>query len=118
MFLLIVVSFLIVALTNYWLYKTLGYEKAWLGFIPFFAIIPLLDIAGMNRWYILLMLIPVVNIIFAIVLMAIPMKRLNGSLILYAILTCISGFSTFYLWFLLYSYNKTKEKQEDEEYEG
>lgn len=116
MFALFFVVIFMIFLTNYLLYKALGYEKAWLGFIPFFCNIPLIDIAGMNRWYILLTMIPVVNVVFAVILMAVPMKQLNGSIMIYTILSCVAGCGIFYLWYLLYSYNPNKE--EKEEYEG
>lgn len=56
--------------------KKCGVEMAWLAWIPVIQIVPLLQAGGKPIWWILLMLIPLVNIIVAIMVwMAVAERR-------------------------------------------
>jgi hypothetical protein len=62
----IVVLFLIITVESQWkIYKKAGWE-GWTSIVPFYNIIVLLDIVGKPAWWIILLLVPGVNIIFAI----------------------------------------------------
>jgi hypothetical protein len=60
---LIVAIFLIIC---YWKIFTKAGKPGWAAIIPIYNIIVLLEIVGKPWWWILLLLIPFVNIIFAI----------------------------------------------------
>jgi len=59
--------YLYFALCIFKIAKKCGVENAWLAWIPIIQIVPLLQSAGKPIWWILLMLIPLVNIVVAII---------------------------------------------------
>ncbi len=65
-------SYILVALPLYVMGKKANSQYPWFAFIPILNAVLMLDIAGKDLWWILLMLIPCVNIvIFVIVWMGI-----------------------------------------------
>lgn len=60
------VGYLITAIALYGVFKKAG-EPAWAAFVPFYNTFILVRIAGYNPWMFLLFLIPIVNVVFAIV---------------------------------------------------
>lgn len=88
-------------LINYAILKKIGYDKPYLGLIPFICNIPFIDLAKHNRLCILLLFIPWVNLVYSILIMQEPMRRLNGSLLIYTICTLLVVPTPFYLLYLL-----------------
>jgi len=62
---LILINLIIVAISKYYLYKNKG-EKGWSAFIPIYSEITQLKIIGMRPLFVLIYLIPGVNVIFGI----------------------------------------------------
>lgn len=50
----------------YKIFQKAGIENAWMGFIPVLSYLPLLQIAKKPTWWLILMLIPLVNFIILI----------------------------------------------------
>jgi len=68
--------YLYISLCIFKIAKKCGVENAWLAWIPIIQVVPLLQAAGKPVWWILLMLIPLVNIIIAIMVwMAVAERR-------------------------------------------
>ena len=66
LFIQILVLFLVITVESQWkIYTKAGWE-GWTSIVPVYNIIVLLDIVGKPAWWIVLLLIPFVNIIFAI----------------------------------------------------
>ena len=62
---------LIWAFFSFCIYKIaqkLNVENAWLAWIPIIQVVPLLEVAGKPLWWIILLLIPLVNIVIAIII--------------------------------------------------
>ena len=81
------------------MFKKAG-RKTWEAFIPVYNSVVLLRIAGMSGWLILLMLVPVANIVVA-VLLAINLAKVFGQDAGMAVLLAL--FSTFVYFYLSYS---------------
>jgi len=62
------IGYLIGALALYGIFTKAG-EAGWQGFIPIWNTIILIKISGKPIWWIILLLIPVVNIIFGIIIL-------------------------------------------------
>jgi len=63
------ILYLFFSFCMYKIFQKAGREDAWAAFIPIYNYIVLLDILKKPVWWIILLLIPFVNIIFAIILM-------------------------------------------------
>lgn len=63
-----ILIYLLCAYSLYKLYKQAGEENAWFAFIPILMFIPLIKIAKKPLWWILLTLIPLVNIVITVIL--------------------------------------------------
>lgn len=61
--------FAVIAIVALWKMFVKAGEPGWAGIIPFYNTFTLVKIAGLNPWLFLLMLIPVVNVVFAIYVM-------------------------------------------------
>ena len=59
-----------IMITAYWKVFTKAGKPGWVSLVPFYNIIVFLDIAGKPTWWILLMLIPIVNFIVGIMALA------------------------------------------------
>lgn len=64
---LIALIILVVIIAGIWKVFTKAGKPGWLAIIPIVNLIVLLDIAGRPVWWILLLLVPVVNLVVAIV---------------------------------------------------
>ena len=62
----IYVALLVLMIVSMWKIFTKAQKPGWAILIPIYNILVLLEIVGKPWWWLLLMLIPVVNIIFAI----------------------------------------------------
>jgi hypothetical protein len=60
---LVYLALLALVIAGWWMVFTKAGEKGWKALIPFYNIIVLLKIVGREWWWILLMLIPVVNFV-------------------------------------------------------
>ena len=54
--------YLFISYSVYLIAKKLGEENAWLAFVPVFNFVLILRIAGMSGWWILGLLVPLLNI--------------------------------------------------------
>ena len=63
------ILYLFFSFCMYKIFQKAGREDAWAAFIPIYNYVVLLDILKKPIWWIILLLIPFVNIIFAIILM-------------------------------------------------
>ena len=61
--------FAVIAIVALWKIFVKAGEPGWAGIIPLYNTYTLVKIAGLNPWLFLLMLIPVVNVVFAIYVM-------------------------------------------------
>ncbi|MCQ1945986.1 MULTISPECIES: DUF5684 domain-containing protein [unclassified Arthrobacter] len=78
------------------MFKKAG-RKPWEAFVPVYAQVVLFRIAGMSGWWFLAMLVPVLNIVAA-VLLAINLAKVFGQGVLIAVLIILFGvFVYFYL---------------------
>jgi hypothetical protein len=66
---LISLVILVIAIAAYWKIFTKAGEEGWKSIIPIYNIVVLLKIVGRPWWWLLLMLIPLVNFVVAIVVM-------------------------------------------------
>ena len=62
------VGYLIAGLAYYGIFSKAG-EAGWQGFVPIWNIIVLLKVAGKPAWWILLLLVPVVNFVIVILVL-------------------------------------------------
>lgn len=60
--------FIVVSIVAYWKIFTKAGQAGWKSIIPIYSSIIMLRIVGMSGWYVLLFLVPIVNIVFAIIL--------------------------------------------------
>lgn len=68
--------YIYMSLCLYKIAQKCGVENAWLAWIPIVQIVPMLQSGGKPLWWILLLLIPLVNLIIAIIVwMAIAERR-------------------------------------------
>jgi hypothetical protein len=66
MYSIIYVAIVIIVIVAYWKIFEKAGQPGWAAIIPIYNIIVLLQIVGKPIWWFILMLIPVINIIFAI----------------------------------------------------
>ena len=85
------VIFLFFGYCMYKLFQKAGVENAWMGFIPILNYIPMLQIAKKPTWWIILMLIPFVNLIIGIIIW-IRIAKAFGKSELYGIAMLFIGF--------------------------
>lgn len=67
--LIIYIAILVIMLVSMWKIFTKAGKPGWACIVPIYNIIVLLDIVGKPAWWILLYLIPIVNIVVGIVIM-------------------------------------------------
>ena len=65
----IYVAILVLSIVGLWLVFQKAGEAGWKALIPIWNLLVLLRIVGRPAWWILLLLIPIVNVIFAIVVL-------------------------------------------------
>jgi len=63
---IIYVAIVVLMIASLWVIYTKAGKPGWAAIIPIYNIIVLLEIVGKPWWWLLLMLIPFVNIVFAI----------------------------------------------------
>ena len=63
------VGFLVLLFTSLWKINTKAGKPGWACLVPIYGYIVLLDIVGKPWWWILLMMIPLVNLVFVIKLL-------------------------------------------------
>lgn len=63
---IIYLAIIVLMIVSMWKIFTKAKKPGWAIFIPIYNIIVLLEIVGKPWWWLLLMLIPIVNIVFAI----------------------------------------------------
>lgn len=66
MFWVIYIAVLILMIAAFWKVFTKAGKPGWASIIPIYNLIVLLEIAGKPLWWIILLLIPIVNIVIAI----------------------------------------------------
>lgn len=66
---MVYVALLVLAIVGMWKLFTKAGKPGWASLIPIYNTCVLIDIAGKPMWWILLMLIPVVNIVIGILVM-------------------------------------------------
>lgn len=71
------VIYLYISLCLFKIAKKCGIEMAWLAWIPIVQIVPLIQSSGKPLWWIILMLIPLVNIVVAIIVWMAIAERLG-----------------------------------------
>ncbi len=73
--LIIGLGFLIVMIASIWKVFVKAGKPGWAGIVPIYNAIVMLEIAGRPLWWIILMLIPVVNFVIVIIVMIDLAKR-------------------------------------------
>ncbi len=68
-FILSIIGYLVVSFSMYTIAKNQGVENAWFAFVPILNIILLLNMTGKELWWIVLFLIPCVNLVVAIIVL-------------------------------------------------
>jgi ABC-type sulfate transport system permease subunit len=68
-FMLVWLAVLILMIVSLWKIFTKAGQPGWASIVPFYNIIVMLQIAGKPLWWLVLLLIPFVNIIFGIILL-------------------------------------------------
>ena len=61
-----VASYIIFALPLYTMGKKIGTANAWFAFVPILNLLLMLEIAGKDLWWIILMFVPCINIVVLI----------------------------------------------------
>lgn len=96
---LIYLVLIVVIIAGYWMVFTKAGEAGWKSIIPIWNILVLLKIIGREWWWIILFLIPIVNIVIAIIVALDLAKSFGkgtgfgiGLFILGPIFACILGF--------------------------
>ncbi len=102
-----IVGYIVVCYAIMEMAKKLKVENPWLAFIPLVNIFLLLKMAGITYWAILLLIIPLVNMVFMIVVWMKISERLHFSkwLGLLMLLPLVNIFIIFYLAFATPSAN-------------
>ena len=67
-FLWVVVAYVLYALAYFGIFKKAG-KPTWAAFVPIYNIIVLLEVVGRPVWWIILFLIPIVNLVIFIIVM-------------------------------------------------
>ncbi len=67
-FLWVVVAYVLYALAYFGIFKKAG-KPTWAAFVPIYNLIVLLEVVGRPVWWIILFLIPIVNIVIFIIVM-------------------------------------------------
>ena len=67
-FLWVVVAYVLYALAYFGIFKKAG-KPTWAAFVPIYNVIVLLEVVGRPVWWIILFLIPIVNIVIFIIVM-------------------------------------------------
>jgi hypothetical protein len=70
-------AFIILVIASLWVVFTKAGKPGWAAIVPIYNVIVMLEIVGKPMWWILLLLIPLVNIVIAIML-AIEMAKSFG----------------------------------------
>lgn len=60
------ITYVLMAVFMFMLARKAGHEQAWLAFIPIANVVLMLNLIGKSGWNVFLLLIPIVNIVFAI----------------------------------------------------
>jgi hypothetical protein len=60
--------YLFFAYTQYRIATKCGHENAWFAFVPIINVVQLVQMAGKSLWWLLLLLVPLVNIVCAAIL--------------------------------------------------
>ena len=68
--LIIELVFIVVVIAGMWKMFTKAGKPGWAAIIPIYNVVVLLEVAGKPIWWIILYLIPVVNLVIAILVMA------------------------------------------------
>jgi hypothetical protein len=96
---LIYLVLIVVIIAGYWMVFTKAGEAGWKSIIPIWNLLVLLKIIGREWWWILLFLIPIVNIVIAIIVALDLAKSFGkgtgfgiGLVFLGPIFACILGF--------------------------
>ncbi len=66
-FMLVMLAIAVVMIVSFWKIFTKAGEPGWAAIIPIYNLVVLLKIAGKPAWWVLLMLIPIVNFVIAII---------------------------------------------------
>ena len=67
LFIIVYLAFIIVLITSFWKAFEKAGKPGWAAIVPIYNIIVMLEIAGKPTWWIILFLIPIVNIVAAII---------------------------------------------------
>ncbi|MDK8181686.1 MULTISPECIES: DUF5684 domain-containing protein [unclassified Paenibacillus] len=102
--LLYLVFYLIGTVPYYVLGNKAGYDKSWFAFIPILNIVLVIRVAQESLWFLLLLIIPFVNIVASIYLMYKFIKAFGRSG-LEIILLIIPVVNLVYLYYLAFSNN-------------
>jgi len=62
----IYLAIIVLLIASLWTIFTKAGKPGWASIVPIYNIIVLLDVVGKPRWWLILMLIPIVNIVFLI----------------------------------------------------
>lgn len=105
MFMLVMLAIVVVFIIGMWKVFAKAGQPGWASIIPFYNLYILLKIAGRPGWWILLFLIPLVNLIVSIVL-AIDVAKSFGQSALFGVLLLflLSGIGYLILGFGNYRY--------------
>jgi hypothetical protein len=98
---LIYLVLIVVIIAGYWMVFTKAGEAGWKSIIPIWNLLVLLKIIGREWWWILLFLIPIVNLVIAIIVALDLAKSFGkgtgfgiGLVFLGPIFACILGFGS------------------------
>ncbi|MSO18904.1 MAG: signal peptidase I [Acidobacteria bacterium] len=67
-FIVVMVALFVLIIASFWVVFTKAGQPGWASIVPIYNIIVLLQIAGKPTWWILLMLLPLVNIVIGIMM--------------------------------------------------
>ena len=77
LFLICWLAFFVLMIASMWVVFTKAGKPGWASIVPIYNIIVMLEIVGRPLWWIILMLIPLVNVVIGIILM-IDMAKAYG----------------------------------------
>lgn len=105
-----IILYLIAAIATFFLYQKAQHRYAWFAFIPFLSFIPFFHIIKKSAWNVLWILVPVANIIFAIIWTIQWLKAfgINPWILLLYIVPFVNIFVLFYMSFstkVVYQHN-------------
>ncbi len=78
-FILFIVALVVLIIASFWVVFTKAGQPGWASIIPIYNMIVMLQIAGKPTWWFLLMLLPLVNIVIAIMVVMAIAKNFGKS---------------------------------------